>query len=74
MRWRHSYRICVSARNCDGDVAKRVTALDCDRTELSITKECSNMGEKYLQSKGKVIPLQARCGPEGGQRYSSALP
>ena len=24
--------------------------------------------------KGKVIPLQARCGPEGGQRYSSTLP
>ena len=21
----------------------------------------------------KVIPLQARCGPEGGQRYSSTL-
>jgi len=25
-------------------------------------------------SKGKVIPLQARCGPEGGWRYSSTLP
>jgi hypothetical protein len=25
-------------------------------------------------SKGKVIPLQARCGPEGGYRYSSTLP
>ena len=24
--------------------------------------------------KGKVIPLQARCGPEGGQRHSSTLP
>ena len=24
--------------------------------------------------KGKVIPLQARCGPEGGYRYSSTLP
>jgi len=23
---------------------------------------------------GKVIPLQARCGPEGGYRYSSTLP
>jgi len=27
-----------------------------------------------IKLKGKVIPLQARCGPEGGQRYSSALP
>ena len=26
------------------------------------------------KGKGKVIPLQARCGPEGGQRYSSTLP
>ena len=26
------------------------------------------------KDKGKVIPLQARCGPEGGQRYSSILP
>ena len=25
-------------------------------------------------SKGKVIPLQVRCGPEGGWRYSSTLP
>jgi hypothetical protein len=23
---------------------------------------------------GKVIPLQARCGPEDGYRYSSTLP
>ena len=25
------------------------------------------------KGKGKVIPLQARCGPEGGYRYSSTL-
>ena len=25
-------------------------------------------------NKGKVIPLQAQCGPECGQRYSSTLP
>jgi len=24
------------------------------------------------KGKGKVIPLQAQCGPEGGYRYSSA--
>ena len=24
--------------------------------------------------KGKVFPLQARCGTEGGYRYSSTLP
>jgi len=28
----------------------------------------------YIKSKGKVFPLQARCGPEGGYRYSSTLP
>jgi hypothetical protein len=27
MRWWHSYRICVSARNCDGDVTTLVIAL-----------------------------------------------
>jgi len=26
------------------------------------------------KGKGKVIPLQARCGPEGGYSYSSTLP
>ena len=26
---------------------------------------------KYKE--GKVIPLQARCGPEGGYRYNSTL-
>jgi hypothetical protein len=26
------------------------------------------------KSKSKVTPLQARCGPEGGYRYSSTLP
>ena len=28
----------------------------------------------HENGKGKVIPLQARCGPEGGYRYSSTLP
>ena len=28
----------------------------------------------YTVKKGKMIPLQAQCGPEGGQRYSSTLP
>ena len=27
-----------------------------------------------VKGKGKVIPLQAQCGPEGGKRYSSILP
>ena len=27
-----------------------------------------------LLKEGKVFPLQARCGPEGGYRYSSTLP
>ena len=28
----------------------------------------------YLKIYGKVMPLQARCDPEGGERYSSNLP
>ena len=31
-------------------------------------------GNIHCTVKGKVIPLQAQCGPEGGQRYSSTLP
>jgi len=27
-----------------------------------------------IKGEGKMIPLQARCGPEGGYRYSSTLP
>jgi len=27
----------------------------------------------YVKDTGKVISLQARCGPEGGWRYSSTL-
>ena len=38
------------------------------RTFFKVTPSGSNKG------KGKVIPLQARCGPEGGYRYSSTLP
>jgi len=39
-------------------------------SERLITVSCN------VKAKGevKVIPLQARCGPEGGQRYSSTLP
>jgi len=33
----------------------------------------SKVPTEYIH-KGKVIPLQARCDPEGGQRYSSTLP
>ena len=32
----------------------------------------NNIG--MVKNKGKVIPLQVRCGPEGGYRYSSTLP
>jgi len=28
----------------------------------------------YYKGKGKVVPLQARCGPEDGKRYSCTLP
>jgi len=29
---------------------------------------------EFHKKKGKVIPLQARCGPDGGYRNSSTLP
>ena len=35
---------------------------------------CGDQMVKVKVKKDKVIPLQARCGPEGGQRYSSTLP
>jgi len=34
----------------------------------------SKIAQFNWESKGKVIPLQVRCGPEGGYRYSSTLP
>ena len=40
-------------------------------------KHVVSKGSSYIyiyKGKGKVFPLQARCGPEGGQRYSSTLP
>jgi len=41
-------------------------------------KECDMSISELLgyltMKKGKVIPLQARCGPEGGYKYSSTLP
>jgi len=32
------------------------------------------MQSKKCKGKGKMIPLQARCGLEGGYSYSSTLP
>jgi len=29
---------------------------------------------KQTRKESKVVPLQARCGPEGGWKYSSTLP
>ena len=37
--------------------------------DLQVVSYCAEICKK-----GKVIPLQARCGPEGGWRYSSTLP
>jgi len=37
-----------------------------------IRENCFNNNNN--NNKGKVIPLQAWCGPEGGYRYSSTLP
>ena len=34
---------------------------------------CLSIHNHYHCCRGKVFPLQARCGPEGGYRYSSTL-
>ena len=44
------------------------------RTALASTRKWLNKGYVYVKVKGKVIPLQARCDPESGYRYSSTLP
>jgi len=45
---------------------------------FSLLKTILNFNQQMhtitLKGKGKVISLQARCGPEGGYRYSSTLP
>ena len=51
---------------------KRVQELSKMATSSHIT--VTVMTTVRIGSEGKVIPLQARCGPEGGQRYSSTLP
>jgi len=45
----------------------------CYQLHTNITQH-SSVKVNSIKSKGKVIPLQARCGREGGQRYSSTLP
>ena len=41
---------------------------------LIITNIKHHHTQLKVKGKGKVIPLQARCGPEGGERYSCTLP
>ena len=44
-----------------------------DRTsDLLVLQRCAPIYN--IIKKGKMIPLQARCGPEGGYRYTSTLP
>ena len=50
-------------------------------TFVSVKKESTTIVLIYKNNrltkdnkKGKVIPLQVRCGPEGRYRYSSTLP
>ena len=42
-------------------------------TTSTLTEQTEN-NSINMQAQGKVFPLQARCGPEGGYRYSSTLP
>ena len=45
-----------------------------NQREKGLEKNTVGKMQNKLKGKGKVIPLQARCGPEDGQRYSSTLP
>ena len=49
------------------------TVLVHKHTIISLKTSPSNLKIKAIK-KGKVISLQARCGPEGGYRYNSTLP
>ena len=42
-------------------------------TKFNNTKQTGEIYPVYT-SKGKLFLLQARCGPEGGYRYSSTIP
>jgi len=77
----------VSNRNCRENHNKRGLQDLVDADALSLSCLVHNKDEGYgdftmnAQTnsctqlvKGKTIPLQARCGPEGGQRYSYTLP
>jgi len=45
-----------------------------EETVIELLNTLTHMYPSSVKGKGKVIPLQARCGPEGGKRYSSTLP
>jgi len=52
---------------------------ECDKRNSHVSNKLYMIciSSKYLCVyiyEGKVKPLQARCGPEGGYRYSSTLP
>ena len=42
--------------------------------DMTSTKYAFHNFGKAGKGKGKVIPLQAQCGPEGRYRYTSTLP
>ena len=52
-------------------VAKKTTELKVFKTRFCFEK---NKIFTTSKGKGKVIPLQARCGPEGGYSYNSTVP
>ena len=61
----------------------RYIASPCSHSSICRGQPCKIQGNVHLflqsacsmkRKKGKVIPLQARCGPEDGYRYSSTLP
>ena len=57
MRWGHSYRLCVLASNCDGDITKQVIAL----LLLEIARQL-NLRNKRMFNYGREVRRGYWCG------------
>ena len=82
LQWRSSlsksYGSAVHARNKAPPSQRRfltnygLVHIQQQQVQINFLTDCNL--KLRVKGKGAVIPLQARCGPEGGYRYSSTLP
>jgi len=73
-RWRTWLRHSATSRVDAGSVSSGVIGIFHFYNPSSRTVALGSAEPLKQTSKGKVILLQTRCGPEGGYRYSSTLP